>query len=90
LNSEFFYLDQAGAQVVLKHVENARVTEHGEGVGHGEVALAIALVLECKHRIRANGHTAIDHLGQVHAEERANAEARFQPEHAQHPVGHQP
>src|SRR3990167_4345922 len=62
--------DTAWAQVGLEHLEDAGVAEHAGAVGQGNIALAVALALERQHGVGADGDAAVDHSGQVHAEER--------------------
>src|SRR5690606_1995649 len=61
-------LGQARSKVLANDLPEAGKRQHLHGVSKTEVRLAIALALERDDGVRADGHGAVDHSRQVHAE----------------------
>ena len=54
--------------MVLQHPANPRRAQNLQRVAKREVALAIAFAFESQHRVWPDGHAAIDHAGEMHAQ----------------------
>lgn len=56
--------------IVEEQAPGSDVSERINGIREVEVGFSVPFPLECKHRIRSAFHIAVDHAGEMHAQER--------------------
>lgn len=54
--------------MVLQHPANPRRAQNFQRVAKREVALVVAFAFKSQHRVWPDGHAAIDHSGEMHAQ----------------------